>query len=574
MLERSLRLIQSRRGLLSLAALALFLSLPAFALGLISDDYLHLRNVVAGQDPAKLFYTAPADVLVARDNGSLVWWSSPSLCVKFFRPLASILHTIEFRYWPNAAWAMHLHNSVIYALLVVVAALLYRELMPDRGRVAALASLLFALNEGHSPSVGWISGRNTILAGLFALIALLLQIRARSGAQRPAWLLRAASALSVGLALLSAEAGLAILAYLIAYVLIFESGSWQRRLLSITPQLAVIAAWAIAYRLGGYGAQGTSFYRDLARPLSVLSEGLLDLPLWLFGALGPGLVGTAMAAPAAAARAIALLLVLPLVAAMIIGTPRTRLNGFFALAALLCLPPLFTTQPQERLLLIASLGVCGLLASFIDAAAQHASRLVRGTRPVMIGLHLVLAPLLFFGALGQSRPFENGTRAMLAVLPEELPSQVIFLNTPIELLGLYTWNHLQLRDAQLPRAHSLHQLYTGSSDLTVKRIDANTLELRPGDGWGRIPLERIFGAKYDLPQAGTQVDVQAMQVSVAESNAEGRPSRVQFHFPSALESTERLWFAWQGKAPKPWRPPAIGEEVTFPGRLLFQSLEF
>jgi len=306
----------------------------------------------------------------------------------------------------------------------------------------------------------------------------------------------------------------------------------------------------------------------------VLGQGLLDLPLWLFAELGPGLVGTAVMVPAAAARVVALLLGLPLLAAMVLGTPRTRINAFFALAAGLCLPPLFTTQPQERLLLVASLGVCGLLASFLELAAEHASRLVRATRPVMIGLHLVLAPVLFFGSLGQSKPFENGTREILSALPSQLPSQVVFINTPIELLGLYARSQLELRDPELMRAKSLHQLYTGTSELTVRRIDANTLELRPNRGWGRIPLERIFGAAYDLPPAGTELNVRGMRILVAESNAEGRPSRVQFRFPSPLESSDRLWFAWQGKAPKPWHPPAIGQEVTLPGRLLFQSLQF
>jgi hypothetical protein len=162
---------------------------------------------------------------------------------------------------------------------------------------------------------------------------------------------------------------------------------------------------------------------------------------------------------------------------------------------------------------------------------------------------------------------------MLAVLPRELPTQVIFVNTPQELLGLYSRAMLWNADPARRTPASLHQLYSGASDLAVKRIDAHTLELRASSGWGRIPIERVFGALYDLPRAGSELDFESMHVSVRESNPEGRPTRVQFRFPTPLESAERLWFRWQGRAPIPWRPPAIGQEVSFPGQSLLRSLQ-
>ena len=574
MFERLLRALQTRTGPLWLAALGFGLSLPALGLGFVADDRVHAFVVTQRPLETSLFRLTPEDAAADRFNGWLAWWSSPNLSVDFFRPLSSWTHRLEYRLWPDAAWAMHLTNVVLYALLVLVAARLYREFMPGEGRSAALAGLLFAIDEGHAASAGWISGRNTVLASLFALTALLLHVRSRAGGSRA--LLHAASAACVALALLCAEAGIAALAYLIAYALVFEpagAGHWRRRLLSLAPQLGVIAIWAIWYLHGGYGARGTSFYRDLAHPGFVLREGLLDLPVWLFGMFGPGMISAAIAQPAAPVRALALLLVSPLLAAMVLGTPRTRLNLFFALGALGSLPTLFATQPQERLLLCASLGSCGLVASFIAAAAGHAQRFLRVSGMTMIAFHLVLAPFLFLASLPQARPFENGTRAILAALPATLPTQVILVNTPVELLSMYTWAMLHYAHPNGIPLQSVHQLYSGNSDLLVKRIDPNTLEVRPRNGWGALPVERIFGALYDLPRAGSELDCESIHVSVQENDAEGHPTRVQFRFPTPLESTDRLWLSWRGKKPVPWHPPPLGRELVIPGLNLLSALE-
>jgi hypothetical protein len=48
---------------------------------------------------------------------------------------------------------------------------------------------------------------------------------------------------------------------------------------------------------------------------------------------------------------------------------------------------------------------------------------------------------------------------------------------------------------------------------------------------------------------------------------------VEFRFPTTLEAQDRLWLAWQGHSPVPWKPPSIGETVAFPPLGLFTALE-
>jgi hypothetical protein len=569
LLRRLLARVQAARGFWVVGAIALALSLPALAAGLSTDDHIAAYKAHHGLRAWSLFALAPEEIARGLLDGTFTWWTSPNLRIEFFRPLSTLSHTAEFYLWPQAPWAMHLLNGALYAVMAMLAWGLYRELAPRQPRVATLAALLFAINDGNAVSVGWISGRNTVLAGVFALSAFWLHVRARNTRSR--WR-TVASAACTALALASAEAGLSGFGYFVAYALVFERGSIWKRAASLALQLIVLASWATIYIVGEFGAHETSLYRELSSPLVVLGQGLLDLPTWLLALLGPS-VGTAvLLLQENPVRVCCLLLLLPLLAALVSAVPRTRENAFFALGALCCLPPLFTTHPQDRLLMLASFGAFGLLASFIDVGRSHPRALVRGTRRVMIGLHIVLAPVLFVPMLNQTLPVERGAQAIVAAVPVHPPKQVILVNSPLDVLSLHAMVLLQ-DDPARTRPESLHQLYAGAARLAARRIDARTLELSADDGWGHQTLERTFSTASSMPRTGSELTLQAMQVLVRESTPDGRPKRVEFRFPTPLEAPDRIWLTWQGRKPMTWKPPAIGERYAFPPLYLLMSLE-
>jgi hypothetical protein len=502
-----------------------------------------------------------------RELGNLAWWASPRLSVGFLRPLSSLTHWIDFQFWPTAAWAMHLSNSVLYGLSVWVAALLYRELLPG-GVLAAVAALMFAIDEAHAPAAGWIASRNTLLAVLFALLALLVHVRAQT-LQRPA--LRMLSASCLGLALSSGEGGVAALAYLVAYALVFESGPWLTRLRSVAPQGVVFAGWAIAYAAMGCGMRGTSWYHELGAPFELLREGLLDTPLWLLSLFGPSMVGLSAAFAPSPLRLIALCLIAPLLVGLMLGLPRSRENRFFALALILCFPALFATIPQERVTFAATFAAFGLIASLLEATRDSPLRALRWYRRGTLGIHFGIAPLLFMSGLKLSAPVEHGAQALIDAMPDVAHKHVVLVNEPVELLPMYTLD--MMSDAQgTPRMKSLHALYSGASPLSVERSAPDALEIRSERGWGRLPIERIFCAKRELPKAGSERAFSGLRVSVLETDPDGLPTRVRFRFPTVLESPERVWLVWRGTHPTPWQPPALGERVTLPGQSLFESL--
>jgi hypothetical protein len=569
LLRRLLDRAQSPRGVWIVVAIAFALSLPALASGLSTDDHLAIYRTQHELRAWSLFALAPAEVASGIVDGKLAWWTSPSFHVQFFRPLATLSHVAEFQLWADAPWAMHLLNGLLYAALVAIAWLLYREIAPRQPYAAALAALMFAIDDGHAVSVGWISGRNTVLASMFALAAFWLHVRARATQRN--WLLFASAGCSA-LALASAEAGLCGFGYFVAYVLVFERGGWWKRAASLVPQLSVLACWASIYIAGDFGVHGASLYRELTSPLVVLWQGVLDLPTWLIALLGPSGSSLVLFFPENPVRLVSVLLCLPLIAALVQAVPRTRENAFFALGALACLPPLFTTHPQDRLLMLASFGAFGLLASFICVAASQPQRFVRRARGVLLGIHSVLAPLLFIPMLNQTVPIEHAAQAISAAVPVRAPKQVILVNAPLDILNVHATTLLAENPARtLPE--SRHVLYAGASRLTARRSDARTLELVADDGWGNVAVERMFSNLASMPRVGSELALKSMQVLVRESTPDGRPKRVQFRFPTPLEAPDRLWLRWQGQKPVPWKPPAIGETSTFPPLYLFSALQ-
>lgn len=534
------------------AALAVLLSLPALSFGLMSDDHILALQHELGFGPFQLFHADPAQIEAFRVRGAFAWWASPRLAIHFFRPLASLTHSLDFALIPHAPWLMALQNVLIYGLSCLLAARIYQRVLPS-GRVAALAGLLFAIDEAHAVSVGWISGRNTLLSLLFALCALHFRLRAEEE-----WRARFTlfSSLPVALALLSAEAGTWSVLLLLAHACTLAGGSVSARLTRIAPQLIVAGVWVGVYLALGCGVHGSSLYRELSAPLHTLAEGLQDLPLTFGSLFGPSVASPALLLPERLARLCAL--PVALLAAWLVapGLRDSRVSRFFVLCTALCLLPALLAIAQDRVLMGASFGAFGLLAQALDAAFRTEGLRASVRRYALLTMHVVLPLLLFLPGMMSVRRFENGTQQLSRVA--RAGRDVVLINAPVELLTNYTLSLRSLHSSSEPPPETLHQLYAGGSELWLERPDARTLELTASDGWARVPFERIFGVVAELPQPDDERVLHNLTVRVLESGHDGRPTRVRFTFPTPLESHERSWLRWQGTAPVAFEPPPVG----------------
>ena len=100
-----------------------------------------------------------------------------------------------------------------------------------RGRnpqwVAGLAALMYLLADSSYFPTMWLANRNALTALFFGILTLLLHDRHRTDGGRLSLIGAPACLL---LSLLSAEAGIATLAYLFAYEIVLRRDRWTRRL--------------------------------------------------------------------------------------------------------------------------------------------------------------------------------------------------------------------------------------------------------------------------------------------------------------------------------------------------------
>jgi hypothetical protein len=348
-----------------IALIAFALSLPAAATGLVGDDYWVDQRV--GVDIWRGFdFFDPALNRAQRDGGALPWWVDLRLRQSFFRPIASLTHALDFALWPSSPAWMHVENSLLYAALICLAGALYAQL-----RLSAvafgLAALFYAANGNHGMTVGWVSGRNTVLAATFGFLALLCEMKASESSRRKRTL-HILALLAYGCALLSAEIGVSAAAYLLSYALTLRRGRVSDRLGQLWPYAAISIAWYIARDALGYGAEHSGFYQAPTQaPRLFLSTLISGFPIYL---------ATQLIAPLAtfagmyrhgiwigALLSSALLwLMRGLFVPLVRADPRAR---FFLLGAVLSIVPLASTMVQDRLVFFIGFGTAGLLALLI-----------------------------------------------------------------------------------------------------------------------------------------------------------------------------------------------------------------
>src|SRR5580693_2046614 len=199
-----------------LAGAVLLALLPTVWSGLAIDD-LGQRLVVEGKlgalagrlDLFDVVSRSPIQRAHFEELGIYPWWIGPHTQVSYWRPLAALTHFIDYSWWPRAAWLMHVENLAWYAALVLVCAAMYRRFIAVPW-VAGFATAYYAFDHAHAYPAAWIANRNALMSTFFGVVSLLAHDRWRT--RRRLW----PGVLAWGafaLALLSAEAGLAIAGY-------------------------------------------------------------------------------------------------------------------------------------------------------------------------------------------------------------------------------------------------------------------------------------------------------------------------------------------------------------------------
>ena len=553
MLRRLLLSVHADRWILLFGML---LALPALGMGFLNDDYLHQAHMDGrwaggAQHPIwSLFDFVGTDPTIRGQQdarGILPWWAPPDLHLSFMRPLSSATHWLDHLLWPSTAWLQHAHSLLWWALCLVGARLVLRR-VHGAGGVAALALLLFAVDDAHILPIGWLANRNALVALAMGLGAFYAWIRWR--AQRTAgW-----AALSLGglaLALLAGESGIGTFAWMVAWQLAVEEGRLGARLAPLLRPAAVVVIWRITYQFLGYGAHGSGIYIDPGHdPLTFLSGLAERLPL-----LGLSLLSGAPVE----VQVIALppmRLILALIAAIICAVAirwawpmlrSDRLARFHALGACLALVPAAATFPMSRLLGFAGLNAVALLAmmtrraGWLDPVPSPAPTrglgamlLLNGPLPALalVGT-LVGAPTQvqkLQGTLFGHRVGKPGPELLVQVNGEPMM-------TPYMMLGL-------VAPEEAPERLAVLSAWT--QPVTVAREDEHTLVLTVDRGFLLAAKEQLFRGLTEPFHVGDSVVRPDYTALVRAVLPNGQPQTVAFRFARPLGELEIE--AWTGEA--------------------------
>jgi hypothetical protein len=600
--------ILAHRHLPAILALgALLVMLPALKLGLVADD-LPQRVIALRPDqlPPQVTETgAPADsgslptvlrdfffnmdsrrLAAAKHYGMLPWWTPDDLKLGLWRPVTAFTHWLDYRLIPDSPALMHAENIAWFAAIVFLVTIIYRKLM-GIGWVAGLAALMFLLDGNTYFPVAFVANRGFIMSLFFGLMCLYEHHQWRSAKSRSGlWL----STLFLALAVFANEGGASSFAFILAYALVLENGSWHRRALTVLPAILVIVLWRIIYALAGSGVFHVGAYIDpsaeplqfarvvVPRALVLLAGQLPFLSPDILFAVNPVLLPKVTAFYCALA-VVALLVFLPWVR-------RDKMAAFWFAVVVLAVIPAATVMPIGKNLGFVAVGAYGLIASFVAGLItrrlpksvsyrilawtacvllllMHIPGAIAGRILAVEGTAFALKGLTSFSNIGNSPDVEN--------------RDVIVINAPCQLALAYAPANKIYNYQPLPK--SLRTLVPGCTSFDVERTDDKTLVIQSRapdifscDEVGRIHFAYAFrtanlvlGAPKCKP--GDRYDLGSSTVEVLQVDALGLPARVAFRFDTSLDSPTFQWleFDWPALSYEPFKMPAIGQSVTLFG---------
>lgn len=588
------RFVTHPRAPLILALLGMLLVLPTINVGFVGDDYV-INELLTGKghrEHAGTFFDLftfadgkPGQVDAARAAGQFAWWVADNARLSFWRPLSELSHWLDYQLWPQSAEMMHVHSVLWYGLLVWLLGRFYRMLDADAMRTS-LATFVFAVSTVHLFILAWLAARNQLISSCLLLTTLMCFHQWRQGKGRWFGVL---AMVSMAADLLSAEAAMGAMGYLMAYVLAYEQGKpLSARLKALLPFVAIVVVWRLSYNHFGFGSMGSGGYIDpVADPLRFTQTMLLRLPALLVAQLYSVSSSIFHLQPYpvqriyAAVAALAVLLVV--LAARRFGLWASPLARFFGLGSVLALIPVCAAETNDRLLLNAEIGLSALLAMLFVAMARN-HRLYTGLAAlgakalvgILMFIHLLAYPVM---TVASSTFMHKLVRFSAHDEPLSLPDagpnsqdRVILVNPPKALfVGYYP---IVRRYFGVHNPQSMQSLASGDQALTLSVLDERTLRMSAPRGFGEA-VSRDF-LKYPF-KVGDRIRAGHFTVAVEEVTPLGKASTVRFAFDTPLRESPWQLYAWAESGYEPFSLPAVGQSVVLPpfdlGKLAMRQLK-
>ena len=534
--------------------LAMLFCLPMLANGLFLDDY-----------PQRIaMYTAPTSNLFdffSRGNplteaqlqsGILPWWMSEEAEVRFFRPIGELLIHLDYALWPDNFALMHLHSIAWYGVLLTAVASVYKRLLPLRW-AAALATLMFALDYGHSAGVAWLC--DSVLMSIVAVV------------------------LFAG-SLAASESALALSGYLLAHELYLTRRSNAAKILRLLPYALIALCWIGFWAAQGYGVSGPGFYIDIAQqPLLFLEKLVYRAPAYVvsqiafppvevFGAMELQTLPRAMQWLAGGYIFALLGLLFWFFRPMLKQLAMAR---FFALGLAIAALPLAASSPVSRSLWYVSFGALGLIALYVahyrEVAAAFAGNEASLRRAgifakTLLALHLLLSPLLFLALPQMAAALDTAMDSETVALPSTASNSRLLLLSSPAYIGSVTFPMLKDQalsygaapSRSMPTLTHIRGLVDTEHAFRLRRVSDDTSVVRSEQGFASMAT-KPYGFS-----AGHEVVLDDVRITVEQVNADGQPLQIRFSFKPGILSGYKV-MRWQDEGFVAATLPEIGTSI-------------
>jgi hypothetical protein len=534
------------------------------------------------------FNRNPQDMTLMKNYGMLPWWTADNLRLGLWRPVTAFTHWLDYRLFPDSPMLMHAHSIAWFAAIVFLLTIVYRKLM-GTGWAAGLAALLFLLDGNTYFPVAFIANRGFILSLFFGLLCLYEHHQWRSAKSRSGCVL---SALFLALSLLANEGGASTFAFILAYALVLEPGSFRSRALTVLPSILVIVLWRTIYEALGFGLRNVGLYIDPAHePLQFAREVIPRAMILLAGQL-PFLSPDFLFAvnPLSQPKVTTFYCVSAVVVSVVFlpWVRRDKTAAFWFAVMMLAAIPAATVMPTGKNLGFVAVGAYGLIASFVAGLITRPSRLPESLVcriPAWVACALLMlmhVPGAIAGRVLAVNAIAFASEGMNHFInidnsPDAENKNVIVVNAPCSLLLAYAPSYKAYHHQPLPK--TMRTLVPGCTSFDVQRIADKTLVIQSQapdifscDNVGPIHAAyafRNFNLLLGEPKCkkGDRYDLGSLTVEVLESDTSDLASRVAFQFNTSLDSPgfHWLWFDWRTFSYRPFEVPGIGQSVTLSG---------
>lgn len=599
------------------ALLSALLCFPSIYEGLKKDDIYH-RSLLTGEpffsgDVKKdglplleatndffVFFGSknPHNLERAVETGAAPWWVDSRLEIAFWRPLAALTHWLDYQLWPDSPRLMHLHSVIWYFLLIATWGACLLEIIGLRKWTLGVCVLLFGLDASHADAVGWIANRNILIAACFGFLSLLFYHR---NAQRPNYRVYLLSVLCFVSALLSAEGGLAITAYLAAYAFILDKNPIKKRILTFIPFPILVVIWRAIYSYLGYGAGYSGGYLDpVAQKAEFIANMMVQIPTLIMDQL-TAFESLPQALSPSTLQEQAIIATLVVGVLFLIWTPyfrNQRTFAFLVLSAIAATVPAGSTIfTGGRLMFVAGAGLSAAVGVFVMHVFLQVTWLPKN-RLYKYMARVVASVLILAQVIANSYVWYAKINSQIS--NDELPDisnyadvistynskadVAIVVNPPAVFDFLFAQPAAAYSNRPYPS--KLRPLVPGGGSFVLKRTALDTIEVEARDNafyissnakldvggakmshwYAKHRLDTFFaGSSYQVTKAvGINNE---MLATVLEENDEGLPNRIRFKFNEALESSKYQWFCWESEKEllSSCKPPEIGQAIDFDG---------